>query len=225
MILCFSGGIDSLVAYYYLGKPPCVYFNCNSYSSAELEAVLSLNPDCIINSTIDLSSTQQGKNAYIPHRNMIFAALASQYDSVVVMAGVKDDEVEDKNPSAFHAIGMTLTATSKSPVSVISPFWEMTKPQVIGWFLENVPKAVSLMQLSVSCYNNEKFCGACPSCFRKGSALWANKLSLEFKDQNLLADYYRKAISGAYNPSRCEEIIKYYNANLGWKGIGNENLR
>jgi len=217
MILCYSGGLDSLIAWHYLGKPPSIYFKCAEYSQVEMDSIRISNPNCIVINRIDLSLYQRGEKAYIPHRNIIFAALASNYDARVVIAGIKDDQVPDKNPQAFELISEALTVTSESPVTVTSPFWDMTKSQIIKWFLDNVPNALSLIKTSVSCYSGEKYCGECPSCFRKAVALWENNIKLDFANIKLMEEYYMKALHYKYNPARCNAILKYIEELPEWR--------
>lgn len=216
MILCFSGGLDSLIAWYYLDKPPCVHFQYTSYSSAELVSVMNINPSCNIDNSLNLSHLQKGDNAYIPHRNMMFAALASAYSENVVMAGIADDVVEDKSPEAFKNMSKALTLTSRKRIVVSSPFWEMTKAEIVGWFLDNVEDARQLIKESTSCYTNERYCGRCPSCFRKACALWYNNIEYPFFNGEMLEYYYLKAISGKYHPNRNRSIISYYRRQMGW---------
>ena len=74
MILLFSGGVDSYVAWYYLGKPKTVYFNVQSrYSRRELGVVKRLIPDTIIDNSLNFSDREVGDKAYIPFRNLILA--------------------------------------------------------------------------------------------------------------------------------------------------------
>ena len=56
MILLFSGGIDSFVAWHYLNKPKTVYFNLQSrYSLREISVVKKLIPTTIIDNSLNLS--------------------------------------------------------------------------------------------------------------------------------------------------------------------------
>lgn len=208
-ILCFSGGLDSVIAWYFLGKPKCIYFDCSNYSEAEKRSVQAINPDCIISKALDFREFEKGQNAYIPHRNIMMAAVASNYGSNVIIAGVMDDQIQDKNQEAFSLMSEVLSKTSKKPVKVTSPFWSSTKSNIVSWFLNNVKYAKDVINVSTSCYNNEQYCGHCSSCFRKACALWDNGIRLSFTDINLVIDYYEKAQRGQYSKERNESIIKY----------------
>jgi len=220
MILCFSGGLDSLIAWHYLGMPPSIYFTCSGYAGAELTAIKALNPQCLINSQLNFPPTVTGAKGYIPHRNLIFAAVASSYDPEVVIAGVKDDNVEDKNKTAFELFSGVLSATSKQRVHVTSPFWDMTKAEVVKWFLDHVPDARFMLDISVSCYNNMAYCGKCASCFRKANALWLNGIRKKFYDQHMMLEYYSYAVNGKYVSDRNRGIIRFYEEYQMWDERG-----
>lgn len=209
MILLFSGGIDSFVAYHYLGKPKTVYFNLGTpYTGKEIKVITQLIPETIIDHSLNLSSRQIGQNAYIPFRNLYLAMLASKYDNDIVIAGVKDDDVSDKNEQVFEKFSILLSELEGGPITVTSPFWGMTKEQVVNWYLQNHP-AEDLFK-TVSCYSEEAttYCGKCPSCFRKWCALRANKLVIPFYNKPLMREYYQKALDGHYIPERNKLIIK-----------------
>ena len=63
VILCVSGGIDSLVAYYYLGMPKTVFFDYGDYTKHEKKVVQALIPGCIIDTSLNLSGVSMGVKA------------------------------------------------------------------------------------------------------------------------------------------------------------------
>ena len=167
-ILCFSGGIDSVVAYYYLHKKlggalNTIYFlyNENACKAEYRHLVRHWNIESIIDQSISLPDPEDG-SAYVPNRNLLFAArAAAQYRDneyvTVWMAGLKDDMVEDKTPAAFDLMSECLTKTGRKQVKVDSPFWDWTKVDILKWFLEHSdcenPKD-TIEQCSFSCYNH-----------------------------------------------------------------------
>ena len=209
MILLFSGGIDSYVAYHYLNKPQTVYFDLGTpYTGKEIGVIQALIPTTIIDYSLNLGSRQIGEKAYIPFRNLYLAMLAAKYDDTIVIAGVKDDDVSDKNEAIFQKFSDLLSELEDRPIQVISPFWNMTKEEVIAWYLQRYP-ADNLLK-TVSCYSQEDtiYCGRCPSCFRKWCALKANNIDLDFYNKPLMKEYYEKALAGNYIPERNKLIIK-----------------
>lgn len=210
MILLFSGGIDSYAAWHYLNKPQTLYIDAKTkYSEKEIKVVRRLVPDTLIDTSLDLHDREQGEKAYVPFRNLLFACLAAKYSDTIVIAGVKDDVVSDKNEKIFGQFTKLLSKLENRDIRVESPFWDMTKSEVVEWFLKTVPGARYLIHETTSCYHPTKtYCGACPSCFRKWCALWDNGLKTDFFDKELMYDYYKAAKSGKYDRKRNKSIIK-----------------
>jgi len=210
MILLFSGGIDSYIAWHYLNKPKTVYFNLNSrYSKKELHYVKNLIPNTIIDNSLDISDKEKGENAYVPFRNLLLAALAVKYSDTIVIAGIKGDNVSDKNPDIFTDMSTILSKMEKRNITITSPFWNMTKNDIIKWFLRNGGSEENLLN-TVSCYSNDmkKYCGSCPSCFRKWVALKYNGINIPYFNNDIMDDYYRRAKNKELIPERNKEIIE-----------------
>ena len=217
-VLLFSGGIDSYVGYFYLKKThnldklKTVYFDLGApYNKREIEVVKKLIPETIIDESLKVGDTQRGVNAFIPYRNMLIAMLCAKYGKNIWICGLKDDKVEDKNPAAFHKMQDCLNFISKpeDKISIDSPFWEMTKADVVKWYMENVDYTGESLLNTISCYDgNEKtnYCGCCPSCFRKFNALKENGINIEFYNQAMLDDYINRAEQ--YEPRRRDSILK-----------------
>jgi 7-cyano-7-deazaguanine synthase in queuosine biosynthesis len=212
MILCLSGGLDSVIAWHYLGKPKTIFFDTGTYSDIEKDVVLTIAPNTIIDKTLNFHTIDTNENAFITNRNLLFAARASAYDDEVVMAGVIDDVVADKSPEAFKAMSQCLNAINNSSnVSVTSPFWDMTKSGIVAWFLSNFPiSAKAIINQTFSCYSPKdgKECLACPACFRKWNALYFNGIKGDFFNDVLLNTYFEKAKDGFYFPARNESIME-----------------
>jgi len=125
-----------------------------------------------------LRDFEYGENAYIPYRNLIYAAIASNFGNRIFIIGIKGDRVEDKNPKAYDEMSRVLNRMKKPDapkVKVDSPFWDRTKTDIINWFIHEVgeKKASLILKTSVSCYDEKTLgsCGECKSCLRKAVAL------------------------------------------------------
>jgi 7-cyano-7-deazaguanine synthase len=212
MILLFSGGIDSYVAYHFLGKPQTLYFDLNGmYSAKELEVVKFLIPETIVERCISFKDREDPISAYVPYRNLHLALLANKYDDTIVIAGVKDDRVNDKNSKIFIQFSNLMSEMMGRPINVVSPFWDMTKDEVVKWFLSSGGTKEELL-CTISCYSPERtelYCGKCPACFRKWCALATNGIyDLDFTNDELMWQYYVDAKEGVkYDPHRNENII------------------
>lgn len=211
MILLFSGGIDSFVAYHYLGKPETVYFNLHTkYSRKEMTVVKSLIPNTIIEDCINFESREEADTAFVPYRNLHLALLANKYSNTIVIAGLKDDMVNDKNEAVFLQFSRLMSDMMGRNISVTSPFWNMTKADVVKWYLNNGGTKEDLL-MTISCYSKEnvRYCGQCPACFRKWNALQANGVTdLHFYNTELMRKYFEDAVNCKYDRDRNFSIIR-----------------
>ncbi len=214
-ILLFSGGVDSLVAWHYLKFPQTLFFDCKSrYSQRELSVVKDLINSTIVDYSLDLSDREYGPRAYIPFRNLLFAAQAVKYSDKIWIAGLADDMVSDKSPLAFSRMSAILSEMENRDVHVKSPFWEMTKADVVAWYLKNTNTNLDIQRLfrTISCYDQDcktNYCGKCPACFRKWCAFRENGIDeLEFENFELMLEYLRKANASNYHPKRNLSIIR-----------------
>jgi 7-cyano-7-deazaguanine synthase len=214
-ILLLSGGIDSFVAWHWFNKPQTLYFNLRSrYSEKEMRVVKRLDPSIIIDDSLNLGSREIGDKAYIPFRNLLLAAQAVKYSDVVVIAGLKDDVVSDKNEAIFQDMSTILSKMEGRSIQVISPFWQHTKEQVVKWFLTNGGTEQKILS-TVSCYDPDPdvtYCGRCPSCFRKWVALRSNGIDVPFFNTQLMNEYYQKAQQGVYITERNLSIVREIDA-------------
>ncbi len=216
-VLLFSGGVDSYIAWHYLGKPKTVYFNLkNRYWQNELVAVRTLIPNTIIDNTLDLSDREfKTPNAYIPFRNLLLACQAVKYSDRIVIAGLKDDKVSDKNEKAFKKFSYIMSELEGRKITVTSPFWNITKEEAVHWYLNKELSKDRLME-TFSCYTSifeeghaANYCGMCPACFRKWVAFSRNGIhDLDFYNEELMEEYLQKALSEEYIASRNLAIIK-----------------
>jgi 7-cyano-7-deazaguanine synthase in queuosine biosynthesis len=216
-VLLFSGGIDSYVAWHYLGKPKTVYFDLNTpYTKNEIGVIQNLIPSTIIEKVIDFSSRQEGIHAFVPYRNLHLALLANKYADTIIIAGLKDDKVNDKNERVFRQFSYLMSDMMGRKIVVNSPFWENTKEQIVYWYLTVHGGSKENLLQTISCYTPEKssgiknYCGECPACFRKFTALRINGIyELPFHNYNLMVDYKKKAEAGSfYIPDRNRAILK-----------------
>lgn len=219
-VLCLSGGIDSFLAYQKMMECDVhfdtVFFRYGDYSEIEEKYVRDICPSVkVIDLPKELFETTD-KKAYVPYRNLLFACLAlgDKYDEVII-AGVRDDNVPDKNAVAFELMTEVLRGIGKNPrVKITSPFFNKTKSQVIReWLGHDGMKGNrerALKEKTFSCYSpieDGKECLACPACFRKWCALWTNGVQYRFNNEELMQEYYSAALNGEYDNDRNEEII------------------
>lgn len=212
-VLLFSGGIDSYVAYkWYESKweqvLPLYVDLWGIYWLREWEYVKQLLPqtkrvECFI-------PQKEDENAFIPARNLLLATIALQFWDEIIMWWLKDDNCEDKNEAIFKEFSDILTRISRKEVKVISPFWKMTKDEVVKWYLEQW-YSVDELKKTVSCYNWEHYCWKCPSCFRKWVVFNNNGIKLDFYNEELINSYKKRMESWKYDKHRAEITLKVIN--------------
>jgi len=230
-VLLFSGGVDSLIAWHWLDKPKPLYIMLgHKYQRKEFKCINNLKkiiPDlevAYLNGP-DIGSFEIGDKAYIPQRNFHFALCASHYGNKIYMGGIKGDNVGDKTPEAFKTMTYAMNFIKKpteQEIKIESPFWQMTKTDIIKWFLDNYPQdyVINVLKTSVSCYDgSDNQCGECPACFRKWISLeaagieswqWFKKDIREWKG---IKDYITRIKKGEYDIQRSnetKEILQFY---------------
>lgn len=214
-ILLLSGGIDSYIAWHYLNKPATIYFPLGTpYTDKEMKVVMAMDAEIIFDFSLEhLGEQQVGEKAYIPYRNLYLAMEASKYSDNIVIAGIKGDDVSDKTEAIFAEFSALLSKLENRTITVSSPFWNMTKEDIVNWYIDTVPgkEQIDLVDETVSCYSisKENYCGACPSCFRKWCALVnSGEYSVKFNNLDLMNSYYSDALEGKYIPERNQSILQ-----------------
>jgi 7-cyano-7-deazaguanine synthase in queuosine biosynthesis len=220
-ILLFSGGLDSFIAWHYLGRPTMLFIDANqSYVKKELKTVKYLakknKAELIIDSSFDLSRWEE-KNFYIPYRNVFFAMIASIFAPLVYLIGIKGDSVDDNNSRITPVMSSFLNNFNYNKrVKITSPFYNMTKSQIVKWYIGQGLPLDDLLQTR-SCYDRKSVghCGRCSSCFRRWVAMENNGIR-EHYDQNPwewaeARKYRKKMAAGLYDQERAEETLQALN--------------
>ncbi|MBV9022664.1 MAG: 7-cyano-7-deazaguanine synthase [Streptomycetaceae bacterium] len=217
-ILLFGGGLDSFPAWHYLGRPPALYFDLrHRYRAQELAAIDAIRARCgmdvEISNELDLSRWEQ-PDAIIPMRNIHLAMLAANRAETIWCVGVKGDATADKSPAAFAEISTFISGFTGRNIRLASPFWEMTKTEVVRWYLDKGLPAEDLL-LTFSCSRDDGIglhCGRCSSCLRRWISLANNDVDAPFEHPpwqwERVTDYYVTAMQdGTYPPHRAEEFF------------------
>ena len=230
-VLCLSGGLDSTVAYFYLkSKNPsdemmCVYVDLNTkYTNKEITVLEELRRKFGVETFIvrgpDMGRYDADQTGYVRFRNLFLAELAAQYGTNIWIVGVKGDKVVDKSPEAFRIMTDLLNEVSDidrdGPVKIDSPFWTLTKAELVKLLLrlEGKDRAFDILQTSSSCYHPTLLhCGECPSCFRKWIALEAAGIPsvswfrADIRKYNKIPEYIDRMKVGTYDAQRTAETV------------------
>ena len=213
MILLFSGGLDSWIAYHYLDKPKTLYCDLgHRYAAHELEMVERLIPNTIIDIRLNLADWEE-KDANIPLRNAFLIMIASKYDRDVVLVVQRGEmNIPDRSVHFFNQFGEWLSFLWQDKSTISTPFFHMTKTQMVEWYLsKGLPKDELLS--TRSCYSpGDLPCGACAACFRRWVAFTNNDLSEEYANPIIeyseIPNYIEKMKLRKYDRLRTEETFK-----------------
>jgi 7-cyano-7-deazaguanine synthase len=216
-LLLFSAGLDSFPAWYYLDRPPALYFDLgHRYAAQERAAIAALSQRCGIEVTLSAELTLGGweqDDAIISMRNAHLAMLAANRADTIWCIGVRGDHTLDKSPEAFADISAFMTRLSGRPLTVNSPFWQMTKTQIVAWYLSQGLAADDLL-LTFSCSRtdgSQTHCGQCSSCLRRWISLINNGIDAPFAappwQWRRVQEYYVAAMGdGTYPEHRAQEF-------------------
>ena len=184
-----------------------IYFDLGTKASQkEIKFIKERVPDTIIDDSLKfLGNTEENTNAHVPFRNLYFAMKAASYAKNVFIAGIKDDNMSDKNEAIFAEWSSMLSKTEGIKVNIFSPFWDKTKKDLIDeyiWLRKDLTNTEALDDLisTPSCYidSEDNYCGHCQCCFRKAVAFMSFR-KLPFTNNEIMEKYLKRIESGMYN--------------------------
>lgn len=223
-VILFSGGMDSLIAWEYLGRPDRLYVRLgHRYEAEEYEVVkrfIAKNQGKI--NVLDLRSVGgsfEEDDATIPLRNMYLVMLAANmgYSNIYLVAQKEEQSIPDRSKRFFEDASRTLTFLMGREITVSTPFLDKDKVEMVRWYIDNLKNMESLED-TWACYSpvragllKREPCGNCPACFRRFNALilngyhesWFHRL----KDSEVVREYYVRAVEGHYSPDRSAKIL------------------
>ena len=215
MILLFSGGLDSYIAWEYLNRPKTIYFDLgHRYAADEVSVVRKLISDTIIDSRLNLADWEE-PDANIPMRNAFLVMMASHYDQDIILVVQKGEmEIPDRTRDFLLHSGKEITRLRKNKgrlYVVSSPFIYKTKTQMVRWYIRNQFEMEPLLQTR-SCYTpGDLPCGACSACFRRWVAFQncgvSEKHVKSILNYNKIPEYVEKMMKGEYDKQRTEETL------------------
>lgn len=213
MILLYSGGLDSFIAWEYLKRPKTIYFDLrHRYSKHERRAIQKTIPWTIIDSSLNLGHWEKD-DADIPMRNAFMIMLASMYDKEIVLVVQKGEmSIPDRSSQFFFSFAAWLNwMKGENGHTLTSPFFDMTKTQMVKWYIDQGLSAHQLVKTR-SCFSDEEEpCGACGACFRRWVAFRNNGIIEHHKHNIMKWDqipvYIEKMKAGEYDELRTEETF------------------
>lgn len=223
-VLMFSGGLDSYLALLTLIDngidPKLVYVEHGSKNNYEQlyqaqKLAKKHNKKLIIDRTLSLGNREQ-ENAFIPNRNGFLAYVGALYGNFIYFSIMDGEQsYSDCRKDTFMALSVSLTKLSGTPVVVDSPFWDMTKAEVIA---QLDPRYYKDLLDTWSCHRGMRsvHCGHCSACIRRFVAfevnginqeVWAVEWEVDPWRTGLAEEYYERALKGYYGGKRDSEII------------------
>jgi len=227
--ILFSGGVDSLIGWFRMGKPAALYCSLgHRYEGLELNATKNLEdvtPELKV-TDIDLLSNLgqfEKEDAEIPGRNfqLAFAAAINGYDHIGVVCQKDERSIPDRSIYFFGLAEKTLSYLFNRKIILDPVFPEHDKTEMIKWFLDTElgierGHKIEILKATVACYQprSNRQCGNCPACFRRAVAFCNNGI-FEVYAQDvwcspIAKEYLRKAKNGSYSEDRNNRILNAF---------------
>lgn len=117
-------------------------------------------------------STMSWANYIVPARNLVLAAMCSEYsDTVWIVANRRRDETvgtPDKTTKFYKETSSIFTSFYGRKILVQSPFIQFSKKEVVNDFLAKGGN-IDALKCTFSCYSpaNGQHCGTCYACYKR----------------------------------------------------------
>ncbi len=221
-VLLYSGGMDSLIAWYYLHEPATMYIDLgHKYAHKEIQSI-NLLPPRPVTYRSHYGEFFEESDAHIPGRNLYLAmyAAACGYDLIHLVTQAGEQSVPDRAPEFYSTASIALSSAFGRQIVVENVFPVLHKHEMVRWYLGAGHPDIHL-RVAWSCYNPPDSgmleCGACGACFRK-------YIALEYNDVNTTGlfahdihqwgmEHYVSRLS-EYSWQRVEAIGKVYTRQL-----------
>lgn len=189
-VVLFSGGMDSYCLVKTVNPDIILFFDIGTKDNKKEKKLLKILPfyDKIIIIKLNLKQWEL-KNKILPHRNSIFCLIASNYGNKIYIGTTKGDTTKDKDyifksqvegMLNYFALDKHKVNLPNYPYSIEMPFKDMTKTEIIKYFIREGNNINEIIKYSRSCYDGkDKECGICRSCIRKAIALELNGINTD----------------------------------------------
>jgi 7-cyano-7-deazaguanine synthase in queuosine biosynthesis len=221
-VLLYSGGLDSLIGYYYLKfrdevAPIPVYVPLgHRYEKKEIAAMHNIfskgGPLPTLDQGFNLGVREE-PNANIPQRNMFLAMTGAYYgDDIYVVCQKGEQDIPDRGPEFFTKSSDMISFLMGKKISVSPLFPDHTKTQMVKWYLRE-GFDVEILKSSVSCYSPEqdKQCGVCSSCFRRWVSMYLNGIDEQYAhnpwEWEGVQGYIERINNNVYIKERSDDIL------------------
>ncbi len=238
--IMFSGGLDSLIAWFYAVKngykPQAINVNLGQpYADKEIQSIKKLQSkfdipvDFINMKELFPLIEKRLSNQIIPSRNVMLATIGSMFNPIVWINALESEvngKEHDKSYKFFNNLSEFLSFTNnyfQDNTTITSPFLHMTKADTIKWALNNGLTKEDLFDTS-TCYDGEYLkCGKCLSCIKRFMAFGLNGIiEPNYEINPLESDYFKELLTeipkaiqnndySRFTRKRCEEFNDFLN--------------
>lgn len=237
-VLLFSGGMDSLITYFYLKDQlqisELALLNVmlgHTYQSKEIKAVNFLRE--YLDLPVRIVEFPLGRyekvNAEIPQRNLFLAQIAllefpkATEVFLALQKGETRNESNDRSPEFLKKASEMLSHLYGRKILVSSPILHATKRDLFLWFYENYEFffVKESLGVTVSCYSATGWlCGTCSACLRRYAATFP-ELEEEYKTNPVVGNFdkvvkwyipeMKRSLNGEgrYDPARAEQFLSF----------------
>jgi 7-cyano-7-deazaguanine synthase in queuosine biosynthesis len=173
-------------------------------------------PETNFDTVFDFSKWEE-KDAHIPGRNgflVLAAAVKYKPDEVILVCQADEMSIPDRSPEFFTSISYLASLLSEKPVKVWTPFENMTKTEMVTWYLkQGLP--VEDLRRTRSCYGVTAIpCGNCSACFRRWVAFTNNGIREKTLEEVPLSitsrEHAEKLQRGVYSERRINETLEAF---------------
>jgi len=197
IVLLYSGGMDSLIAYRWYHEPETLYVNLGTrYAGAEIEAVKKTLPDTTIINIPEMGRFELD-NAHFPGRNSLLAWCGASVGGVRIILVTQKGEMtgtKDRTNAFFKQISHHLSYVFEREIIVETPFANIDKTEMVEWYLKSGGE-LDLLYKTIGCYRGaQRPCGNCSACLRRYVAFMNNGLDPQFQLSQEIKIIYRKKL-------------------------------
>lgn len=242
LVILFSGGLDSAIAYYYaerifsparvrglfvdIGQPYAEHESASvmKFMKATSANITMLNYRFIDEKTYYYERATPLKQI-IPGRNMTLATIAANFGTTIwvnALKGELKESMHDKNWTFFSESSRILSYTFDNNIVVESPFWHMTKTETVSLALNELKVPEEILRNTCSCYNPSVvdgkvvFCGNCLTCFKRKVAMVNNGIEEDYLSNPFTSwyalDVYNRSKQGLLEDYVVKDYRDAYNS-------------
>lgn len=212
-VVLFSSGMDSLIAWEYVGRPDRLYVKLNHrYQNEEMTSVMMMGlPGLLRISSLQELGIFEKSDAEIPLRNLYLAMVAANMGYDKIWLSVQKDEmsVKDRTRDFMSKASDMLSYLLDKPIKVDTPFENMDKTDMVKWYMDS-GKDMEKLRKTWACYTPVKGgpCGNCGACFRRYVAFMENGLDPGYMIKDEIRKYYGSKLM-TYSKDRIDRMRKY----------------